>query len=218
MDNAIQQFNFEGKYQIRVVERDGEPWFVAVDVCGVLGILNSSDAIKRLDDDERDDLDLIDPIGRKQRVNVINEPGLYSFILRSDKPEAKAFKRWITHDVIPSIRKTGAYSLGTMSPERALLAAVQQMVEHSERLAEHDQRLSDIEIRQTAIERGAEYFTVIAYASRKGRHIDENKAREIGKHAARYSRKNGYLMGEAPHPYHGKVNTYHIAVLEAVYP
>ena len=86
---------------------EGEPWFVAADVCRALGLGNSSDAIRKLDADEKDGVDLIDPIGRKQNTAIINEPGLYTLVLGSRKAEAKAFKRWITHEVIPAIRKTG---------------------------------------------------------------------------------------------------------------
>ena len=98
--------------QIRTMDKDGEPWFVANDVLRVLAVSNSKDALRTLDDDEKSGVDIIDPHGRKQKTNCISEAGLYSIILRSRKPEAKAFKRWITHEVIPSIRKTGGYIAG----------------------------------------------------------------------------------------------------------
>ena len=95
--------------QVRTVTQDGEPWFVAADVCKALDIQNPTDAIKKLDDDEKARLNL----GlRGGDTNVVNEPGLYSLVLGSRKPEAKAFKRWITHEVIPSIRKSGGYIAG----------------------------------------------------------------------------------------------------------
>lgn len=79
------------------------------DVCEVLGIGNVSDAIARLDDDEFDTIEVTDSIGRKQKTYVVNESGLYSLIMTSRKPEAKAFKKWVTSEVLPSIRKTGGY-------------------------------------------------------------------------------------------------------------
>lgn len=88
--------------------RNGEPWFVAADVCKALEIVNPSNAVKKLDDDEKG-LHLTDTLGGAQNMSIINEPGLYSLVLGSRKPQAKAFKRWITHDVIPSIRKHGMY-------------------------------------------------------------------------------------------------------------
>lgn len=102
-------FSYSG-FQVRTVDRDGEPWFVAADVCVVLGIANPTQAVSYLDDDEVSSVEstLISSEGGPAR-RVINEAGLYSLILRSRKPEAKAFKRWITHEVLPAIRKTGRY-------------------------------------------------------------------------------------------------------------
>ena len=87
---------------------EGEPWFVAADVCKALELGNPSMTVERLDADEKG-ISSIDTLGGKQRMAIINEPGLYSVILCSRKPEAKAFKRWITHEVIPAIRKYGGY-------------------------------------------------------------------------------------------------------------
>lgn len=100
---------FEG-HELRIVERDGEPWFVAKDVCDILEINNNRQALARLDEDEKG-VSLIDTLGGKQKLATVNEFGLYSLVLSSRKAEAKKFKRWITHEVIPSIRKTGSYSL-----------------------------------------------------------------------------------------------------------
>lgn len=92
---------------------NGEPWFVLKDVCKVLEISNHKMTAQRLDADEVSLTDLIDSIGRKQQTTVINESGLYNVILRSDKPEAKPFRKWVTSEVLPTIRKHGAY----MTPE-----------------------------------------------------------------------------------------------------
>lgn len=89
---------------------DNAPWWVASDVCAALDIGNTSMALARLDDDEKG-ISSTDTLGGKQEISIVNESGLYSLILGSRKPEAKAFKRWITHDVIPSIRQTGGYTL-----------------------------------------------------------------------------------------------------------
>ncbi|MFP3419808.1 phage antirepressor KilAC domain-containing protein [Bacillus sp. SIMBA_154] len=103
--NQLQQiFNYQN-HDVRTVFQDGQPWFVAKDVCEILGIKNATQAISKLDIDERAMLN----IGRQGNTNIVNEPGLYTLILGSRKPEAKQFKRWITHDVIPTIRKTGGY-------------------------------------------------------------------------------------------------------------
>lgn len=106
--NELTVFNNEEFGEIRTMTIEGEPWFVAADVCRALEIGNPSMAVERLDDDEKG-ISTIDTLGGKQRMTIINEPGLYSLVLSSRKPEAKAFKRWITHDIIPTIRKTGGY-------------------------------------------------------------------------------------------------------------
>jgi prophage antirepressor-like protein len=94
--------------QVRTVEQNNAIWFVAKDVCDVLDIKNSNDAMNRLDDDEKATSVLPTQFGNKE-MNLVNEPGLYSLILTSRKPEAKQFKKWITHEVLPTIRKTGGY-------------------------------------------------------------------------------------------------------------
>lgn len=100
-------FNYHG-HPVRTVTIDDEPWFVAKDVCDVLGISKYRDALDRLDGDERGSVQ-VDTLGGPQNMASVNEPGLYSLTLGSKKPEAKPFKRWVTHEVIPTIRKTGGY-------------------------------------------------------------------------------------------------------------
>lgn len=106
----LQIFNNDRFGQVRIIPVDGELMFVAKDVCDCLEITKHRDAISRLDPDERGSVKL-DTLGGKQDIAAINEYGLYSLVLSSRKPEAKEFKRWITHDVIPAIRKTGSYSM-----------------------------------------------------------------------------------------------------------
>lgn len=106
--NQLQVFNNEEFGQVRTVVQGEDVWFVAKDVCDVLGITKQRDAYSRLDEDERGSV-LVDTLGGQQNMNAINESGLYSLILRSRKPQAKAFKKWVTSEVLPSIRKHGAY-------------------------------------------------------------------------------------------------------------
>lgn len=109
--NELQIFEHQDFGQIRAVEQDGEPWFVAADVCRALEHTNVNMALDRLDEDEKSKFGLGLPGGDTW---CVNEPGLYSLVLGSRKPEAKAFKRWTTHEVLPSIRKTGVYVLPTV--------------------------------------------------------------------------------------------------------
>ncbi|MEC1600684.1 phage antirepressor [Bacillus halotolerans] len=107
--NELQKvFNYQDQ-QVRTVVKNGQPWFVAKDVCNVLNHSNHKVAVSRIDEDEVSKVYLTDSLGRNQKTTVVNEAGLYSLILTSNKPEAKQFKRWITHEVIPTIRKTGGY-------------------------------------------------------------------------------------------------------------
>lgn len=107
-------FHYEST-NIRVVMRDGDPWFVAADVCAALDIGNPTMAVTRLDEDERALISIEGTNNGNESLNFVNEPGLYSLVLGSRKPEAKTFKRWITHEVIPSIRKTGGYAVSQQS-------------------------------------------------------------------------------------------------------
>jgi anti-repressor protein len=101
-------FSYSGN-EVRTVLKNDEVWFVAKDVCDVLNLSNHKVAVSRLDEDEVSKVYLTDTLGRNQQTNVINEYGLYSLVLTSNKTEAKQFKRWITHEVLPTIRKHGAY-------------------------------------------------------------------------------------------------------------
>ncbi|MDK9644744.1 Bro-N domain-containing protein [Propionibacterium freudenreichii] len=96
-------------HPVRVIERDGEPWLVAADVCGVLTIANPRDALARLDPDEKG-VGTTDTLGGMQRMAIISEAGVYTLAMTSRKPQAKPFVRWLSHEVIPSIRKRGMYA------------------------------------------------------------------------------------------------------------
>lgn len=143
---------------VRVILRDGEPWWVGRDVCAVLRLANVSQALGRLDEDERG-VCLVETPGGDQRLIVINEPGLYSLILRSDKAVAKTFKRWVTHDVLPEIRKTGAFAapvppapfeIPTTLHEALALASQQALLVHEQaealKVANDLQEMSDRKI------------------------------------------------------------------------
>lgn len=119
--NDLQIFTYQ-QNAVRTVERDGEPWFVLKDVCDVLGISKYRDVSERLDADEREPVK-VDTPGGPQMMTAVNESGLYSVILRSDKPEAKPFRKWVTSEVIPAIRRHGSYSRKPLTPRRAAFGA-----------------------------------------------------------------------------------------------
>lgn len=118
--NELKSFNYQNK-EMRALVLNNEPWWVASDVCNILNLTNPTESLKALDDDEKDTLRISE--GGPER-NIISEAGLYSLILRSNKPEAKTFKRWITHEVLPSIRKNGMYAKDELLDNPDLLLEV----------------------------------------------------------------------------------------------
>ena len=188
MDN-IQVFTNRHFGQVRVVTRDGEPWFVAADVCRALDVGNISQAVSRLEEDEIHII-LNDTNRGKRSMAVVSEPGLYALVLGSRKPEAQSFRRWITHEVLPAIRQEGAY----MTPERlhkvledpdTLIALAQRLkllqeknralVDENETLlpkADYFDRLVDHEVnltlRETAKELGVKERSFIDYLIEHG--------------------------------------------------
>lgn len=151
-ENEVQVWNYESS-EIRTVQVNGEPWFVLADVCKVLEISNSRNISSRLDPDEKG-VTLVDTLGGTQQMTIINESGLYTVILRSDKPQAKPFRKWVTSVVLPSIRKTGSYSV--------------QQPNAFENLSPQLQVLIQMETRQKQIEaRQAEQATALAGLEQK---------------------------------------------------
>ena len=155
MNNEIQVFNYNDR-EVRTVQKDGEPWFVLKDVCAILGIGNVADVYARLDADEKG-VGQIDTLGGRQNMNIINESGLYNVILRSDKPEAKPFRKWVTSEVLPSIRKNGGYIAGQeeMTPEELMASA---LMVAQKTLAERDARIADLTVQNQIMLPKADYF------------------------------------------------------------
>lgn len=148
--NEMQIFNYK-RNQVRTVEINSEPWFVLKDVCAVLELGSAHKVADRLDEDERNQIPLTDAIGRKQETTIISESGLYNVILRSDKPEAKPFRKWVTAEVLPSIRKTGGYMIPQDYPSalRALADAEEQKMKLLAENQRQSQAIADFEpIRQ----------------------------------------------------------------------
>ena len=157
----IQVFTYNSN-EVRTVEMNGEPWFVLKDVCEVLGIGNSRMVADRLDEDEKG-VSQIDTLGGLQNVSIISESGLYNIILRSDKPEAKPFRKWVTSEVLPSIRRHGAY----MTPEtlQAAILSPDTMIQLCQQLkAEQDKNAtltaanSQLTVEKQILAPKAEYF------------------------------------------------------------
>lgn len=157
--NELQIFENSQFGTIRAIEKDGEPWFVAADVCRALELEDVNKAISRLDEDEGTRIEIPHPQNPEKRmtVNAVNEPGLYALVLGSRKPEAKAFKRWITHEVIPSIRRNGGYIAGqeSMTPEELMAAA---LIMANKTIENQKARLSTLTVENQIMKPKADYF------------------------------------------------------------
>lgn len=153
--NEMQTFVYSG-VEVRTVRKDGAPWFVLKDVCGVLGIANDRNISARLDTDEKG-VHLVDTLGGSQEMTVISESGLYNVILRSDKPEAKPFRKWVTAEVLPAIRRSGGYIAGQndLSPAE-LMAKALKVAEQT--LAERNARISSLQVQNAIMAPKADYF------------------------------------------------------------
>jgi len=161
--NELQIFSYQGT-NVRTVQRNGEIWWVLKDVCKVLALRNPTVVAGRLDDDEVTKFDLG---GLSGESNIVNESGLYSVILRSDKAEARKFKRWVTHEVLPSIRKHGAYM--TPSKIEEFIADPDLLMGlcialKNERIA-HDETAAQLEDKTIQLSESKEWFTVKRVAS-----------------------------------------------------
>ena len=193
--NNLQVFNNEEFGQIRTVEINGEPWFVSKDITEALGFGNPRQAIASHVDEEDKGVHILDTLGGKQETTVINESGLYSLILGSRIPGAKKFKRWVTSEVLPQIRKTGGYQMPQTYSEA--LRALADKAEEADRLMLVNQRLEEQNIRM----RPKEIFADAVAASKTSILVGElaklitQNGYEIGQQRLfRWLREKGYLM------------------------
>lgn len=132
--NDLQIFNY-GEVPVRTIVKDGEPWWVLKDVCQVLNLSDTNKTAERLDPDELTRTKLVSG-GQMREMYIVNESGLYKVILRSDKPEAKKFTRWVTHEVLPAIHKTGSYSVSPYKPKASSVGEVIKLVEMTRSMME----------------------------------------------------------------------------------
>lgn len=189
MSNAPQTFDFNGlPVDVHII--NGEPWWVAKDICEILEIKNSRRTLMLLDEDEKG-VHTVNTLGGPQQVATINESGLYSLILRSRKAEAKAFKRWVTHEVLPSIRKTGSYA--TEAQAHKLPQTMSEALRLAADLADAKERL-ELKVREMAPKANFADAVVKAVNSQT---IDQ-AAKILGtgeKRLFKFLREHGYLRG-----------------------
>ena len=227
-DERFQIFSKENLGSVRTIFANNEVWFCAKDVCGILEIKNVTQAVQRLDEDERSMFN----IGRQGNTNFINESGLYTLILRSDKKEAKPFRKWITSEVIPAIRKTGKYEekKKPLTQAELILQQAQWMVEAESRINNIENNViglaNTIEDNDKSIKRlennqrrtvTSNHLTVIAYANIKGIKPKSYHAPSIGKKATKICREKDLLIGTTVDSRYGLINTYPVEVLDEIF-
>lgn len=152
MNNEIQQFDFKGASLHTLTDKAGEPWFVAKDVCDILELGNTTNALRALDEDEKTNFTNCNVAQNGGRAPlIISEPGLYKLVMRSRKPEAKEFQRWVTHEVLPQIRKTGGYIPTTDADDdmtilaKAVMIGQRTMEAQKQKIAEQQTRIVELE-------------------------------------------------------------------------
>lgn len=228
MANNIIPFDFNG-HEIRTLGTWESPLFVAADVCEVLELTNVSKACEALDDDEKG-ITTSDTLGGEQEMLCLTESGLYSLVIRSRKKQAKTFKKWITSEVIPSIRKTGSYAIEQqqLSPAEALLKSVQLLVDIERRQLEaeareklREERIETIEMETmanaTELERFRNghgyYFSIAGWCSKQGYRKSLEELNLLGRKATAMCKQKGIRPERVTDPRWGTVNTYPDTIL-----
>lgn len=150
MNNEIQRFEFKGESLRALTNKAEEPWFVLKDCMSILDLGNPTETVKMFDDDEFSTTEVIDSIGRRQQAYIISEPGLYRLVMRSRKPEAKEFQRWVTHEVLPSIRKHGAYM--TQQTLDKALTSPDFLIQLATKLKEEREKVKELEPKAQALD------------------------------------------------------------------
>lgn len=228
MNKNLSIFQFESK-EIRVVLINDEPWFVAKDVCEILELEQVSRALSRLDEDEKR-LFKVTP-SESQQMNIVSESGLYTLILSSRKPETKPFKKWVTSEVLPQIRKVGSYSIKQLSPAELILAQAQQLVDIEHKQLQLERQLSLESQRTDSLESlvtqhdaeldrifnaNGHYYSIMGYCSLFGKPIAVSEASALGRRATKLCKENGYSVVPISDPRFGKVNSYPEVVLSQI--
>ena len=207
-------FDYESKEVRLIQDEDSRLWWVASDVCEILGLSNTTEALRGLDEDEKSTLRISE--GGPER-NIINEPGLYSLIIRSNKPQAKNFKRWITHEVLPTIRKTGRYEIDSPSEIDLIIKSAHALKKIESKQIEHDKRLSSLEAKSHQNSGQTGYWTITAWCKLNNLKISLDEAMKKGREAAKLSNEWAVEVGKVPDERFGVVNSYREDVLEEIF-
>lgn len=212
--NAIQPFDFKGN-PVRVVMIDGEPWFVAVDVAKVLGYRDAANATRTLRDREVRTHPVSTSAGLRELI-IISEQGLYRLVMRSERSEAEDFQDWVTGDLLPQIRTTGAYLPVTLDPALQRIVDLtiemqltrdeqrrqaQEIVQLASETADHDARLA-------AIEGHHDWYAALGYARLNGLPTSEVWLQRLGITASQVGKAAGLVAQKVPHAHYGRANSW----------
>ena len=216
----LRVFSYNGD-QVRTVQWDGETWWVLKDVCGVLGLTTPARVSERLFQDDVSQTHIIDSLGRRQETTIINESGLYEVIIRSDKAEAKNFRRWVTREVLPSIRKYGAY-MTEVTADRILddpdfgIQLLSKLKEERQRNIALTAKNEDMAVRLNESDR---FWTIMKFNRHFHMGWDMAACQRNGKKASAYSRQHGYEIRKCQtnDDRFGETNSYAYEVLEALF-
>ena len=195
MTNAIQIFDYKSN-KVRTVEQDGRVWFVAKDVCDILEISKYRDAISHLDDDERASVK-VDTLGGTQKMTAISDTGVYFLTFHSNKPEAKNFARWVRKEVLPSIMRTGKYSVGQGDE---VLVLAQRVIEQHETIQALEEKIEDdkekVDFAEAVSHSGNSYSwqDMANSMAQNGADIGQNRA-------VKWGLENRYLCRRSGHSY-----------------
>lgn len=220
-------FKNENLGEIRVIFIDNEPLFCLADICKALGIQNPTDtanAIKAEFEAPRLNLYPLETVGGTQNFTMITEPQLYFVLMRSNKAEAKEFRKWVNTEVLPSIRKTGSYSTKPLSQIEILQSSIAILAEQEKKLNLLESKADDLHKEQLKVKHNINrllnndnYMTLIAFMNlhnikQKGYHLPS-----LGKKAKKLSLEQGAFMGAVIDPRYGRINTYSTEILKQIF-
>ena len=227
MSNSL-IFKNENLGEIRLIFIDNEPLFCLSDICKALNLTNPTMVLNAIKSEFDDDLSLtypiIDNLGRKQNATFVTEPQLYFVLMRSDKPTAKEFRKWVNTEVLPSIRKTGAYSQKPLTQIEILQSSVAILAEQEKKISLLENKTDDLYKEQLKTKHNINrllnndnYMTLIAFMNlnnikQKGYHLPS-----LGKKAKKLSLEQGAFMGAVIDPRYGRINTYSTEILKQIF-
>ena len=215
----IKIFEKEEFGAVRVIMQGNDPWFIAMDIAKALGYENPSRDVQRhCKKVNKINQPTESVVGQSPPKNIliIPESDVYRLIMRSNLPNAEKFQDWVCGEVLPSIRKTGSYSVKQLSPAEMLVEQAKMLVELEKKANKALETSQHVSNRLDQIETANDHFTVMGYSSLNKLHLPLQKAIAYGKKASTFCKENNIEMGVVPDPRFGRVNTYPLYVLQLI--